>query len=676
MSRATPNPEVHPEAAAEGGAALQADEEARLRDEVQRLTAELDEKRHTVVGLEAEARAVREELARIKRSASGRLALRLQDGARRLAPYGTGRQRALHNVAQNVAVLADEGPRAMFERIRRQGSAASGDGRFPDTPAGRQRQYAAWLRFREARDDAVGELVADEESWAYRPTVSLVMPVHDPAVAWLEEAIESVRAQIYTSWELCIADDASTRPDVSDVVRRFAAADRRIKVTFRETCGGIAVASNDALRLAEGEWVGFIDHDDVLQPHALHAVVRHLNEHVDADVCYSDEDKILPSGERGDPLFKPDWSAEMLLSANYITHFVVVRKGLLDDVGQLREGFEGSQDHDLLLRVTERGGRIGHIADVLYSWRMVAGSSALSSDFKPLAREAGRRAVQEALRRRGLAGRVEFGAHPGFYNTRYEIVGSPSVAIVIPTRDHVRLLQDAIESIEKHTTYANYFIVIVDNQSRRPETVSYLRSTAHRVVDVDRPFNFSAIVNAAAAAVEADHLVLFNNDVTVTTPGWLEAMLGYSQRSDVGAVGARLLFADGRVQHEGVVVGGLHEAANVEISWPGAREVSAVTGACLMTRHDVFRKVGGFDEDLAEAFNDVDYCLRLRTAGFRVVYTPLAELKHREGASRGRRIPSRDREHFIRRWGSREVLSDPYLNANVLWPNPLRLRFE
>ena len=307
---------------------------------------------------------------------------------------------------------------------------------------------------------------------------------------------------------------------------------------------------------------------------------------------------------------------------------------------------------------------------------MVPGSAALSSDEKPLAREAGRRAVQEAVARRGDTARVEFGASPGMYRVRYAIEGHPTVAIIIPTRDRVNLLRACIGSIERRSTYDNRTIVIVDNGSRNPDTLAYLRASPHRVVRIDRPFNYSELVNAAAAEVSADHLLLLNNDVTVLSPGWIEAMLEHSQRRDVGAVGARLLFSDGHAQHEGVALGRLHIAANMETRWPVVREVSAVTGACLMTRRAVFDEAGGLDEALPEAFNDVDYCLRVRARGYRVIYTPLAQLSHREGGTRGRRIPEPDRRVFVERWGDERTLRDPYLNPNVLWPNPLRLRFS
>ena len=644
--------------------------------ELAALRAELDEARRLLVEMETETRRLRDELGRLRESAAGRLVARLQAGARRAAPLGTRRQQTLHSIAQGSAVLIEAGPAALVRQVRRRSDERSRGGAFPDTDEGRRRQYREWLRLHEPDAAAVQRMRSDEAGWARTPLVSIVMPVHDPEPSWLDAAVGSVAGQVYPHWELCIADDASTRDDVRAALRRHAAADPRIKLTVRAERGGIAAASNSAVALATGEFVAFLDHDDALRPQALHAMVAYLQEHPDADLVYSDEDMILPDGTHAGPMFKPDYSPDMLLAWNYITHFVMLRKDLLDALGGIRENFDGSQDHDLLLRAAERAQHVGHVAEVLYGWRMVPGSAALSSDNKPLAREAGRRAVQEAIARRGEPGKVEFGASPGMYDVRYAVDGNPSVAIVIPTRDRVNLLRACIGSIERRSTYGNYTIIVVDNGSREPDTIAYLKASPHQVMRVDRAFNYSALVNAAAARAQADHLLLVNNDVTVLTPGWIEAMLEHSQRRDVGAVGARLVFSDGHAQHEGIALGGLHIAANVETCWPVVREVSAVTGACLMTRRAVFQEVEGFDEALPEAFNDVDYCLRLRAAGYRVIYTPLAQLSHREGGTRGRRTPEADRRFFVGRWGDERTLADPYGNRNVLWPNPLRLRFS
>lgn len=647
---------------------------ARAPD-VERLQGELDETRRLLVATEAEARALREELAALKGSAAGRVVVRLQSAARRTAPLGTRRQRALHQVAQGAAVLVERGPRGLRAYIGRQ-RRTGGDVGCADTPEGRQQQYLAWRRG-HAPDAARLRAMADESAgWDGAARFSIVMATRDPEISWLVDAIESVRAQAYPHWQLCIADDGSTRPQVRELLERVRAGDSRIRVVFRDEPGGIARAFNSALDLATGEYIGFLDHDDMLRPHALFAVAAHLRTHPAAEVVYSDEEKILPSGGPGDPFFKPDHSPEMLLRWNYITHFAVISAALVQRLGGFREGFDGSQDHDLLLRATEVASATGHVADVLYSWRMVEGSAALSSDYKPLAREAGRRAVAEALVRRGRTARVDFGRHPGLYDVHDTIRGEPAVDIIIPTRDRLRLLRRCVQSVEELSTYRNYTITIVNNQSQDPKTLEYLAATSHRVVDFDAPFNYSAIVNRAVAASSAAHVLLLNNDTAVRTPGWIEALLELSQLPGVGAVGARLLYPDGSVQHEGIALGRLHVAANVETRWAVAREVSAVTGACLMTRREVFDGVGGFDRDLAEAFNDVDYCLRVRAAGLRVLVTPHAELTHDEGGTRGTRIPAADERRFVTRWGHPDAIEDPYLNTNVLWPNPLRLRMD
>jgi GT2 family glycosyltransferase len=641
-------------------------------DDAEGLRTQLDETRRLLVAAEAEARQLRAELERYETSNLVRVVKRLQALAHRAAPYESRRQRALHVVSRSAATLVEFGPRAVLSQVR---AKPRPDAQHGDTTAGRQRQYQEWLR--RTQPDAAQLEAQREESrtWHYRPLISVVMPVHDPDVEWLQAAIASVCAQTYDNWELRMADDCSKQPAVRLALEN-AATHARITVSFGAHPAGIAKTTNAAIERAAGEFIAFLDHDDILQPHALHAVVQQLQRDDPADIVYSDHDKLPPDGARCDPFFKPDYSPELLLSWNYMTHLVVMRKQLLDDVGGLREGFEGSQDHDLLLRGVERARQVAHIPDVLYSWRMVEGSAALSSDYKPLAREAGRRAVTEAVRRRGETAEVRFGEYPGLYNVRYEIQGEPTVHIVIPTRDRVRLLRQCVDSIERLSSYRNYHITIVDNGSSDRRTLAYLSSTRHRVFRHPGPFNFSAIVNKAADGDSSGHLLLLNNDCVVLSPQWIEALLEQSQRRDVGAVGARLLFPDGRVQHEGIIVGGLHTAANVEMRWPVAREVSAVTGACLMTRTSIFRDVGGFDEELREAFNDVDYCLRLRAKGYRVIFTPYATLRHHEGGTRGRRTPSEDEELFVARWGSKQTLRDPYVNRNVLWPNPLVLRLD
>lgn len=485
------------------------------------------------------------------------------------------------------------------------------------------------------------------------PVISVVMPVHDPNPVWLEAAIRSVLGQAYPHLQLCIADDASTKPDVRAVVER-AAGDPRVRVAFRERQGGIAAASNSAIELATGDFVGFLDHDDVLRAHALYAMATYIRDHADADLVYSDEDKLLPDGGLGAPAFKPEFSPDRLLAENYINHFTIIWRSLLLDVGGFREGFDGSQDHDLVLRVSERAKHVGHVPDVLYAWRMAPGSTAIAADRKPLAQDAGRRAAADALQRRGVSGRVDFGPSPGLYLPRYELSGTPIVDVLLVVRTPSRDEQESLASVERHSTYVG-----------------------KRVAVVQADDNVPAAINAAAKRMTGDHIVLLDASTRVITPEWLEVMLELSQRDGIGAVGPRLRFPDGSVAHEGIVLGRLGVAACVDQLLRVVKETSAVSGACLMTRRDVFEQTGGLDERFGRVLFDVDYCLRVRARGHRVLCTPLAELTwgDAEGAAwvdRG----DRDAAVFADKWGEPDRIEDPYLNRNVLWPNPLSLRLD
>ncbi|MFI5286798.1 MAG: glycosyltransferase, partial [Candidatus Dormibacteria bacterium] len=452
--------------------------------------------------------------------------------------------------------------------------------------------------------------------------------------------------------ELCIADDASTHSHVHEVLDA-ALADPRVRVAYREQQGGIAAASNSALSLATGDFVGFIDNDDVLRPHALYAMAAYLREHPDADVVYSDEDKLLPDGSVGIPTFKPDFSQDRLLAENYINHFTVVRRTLALSVGGFREGFDGSQDHDLMLRVTEAATHVGHVPDVLYAWRMVPGSTAISAGFKPLARDAGRRAVADALQRRGVEARVDLGPSPGLYLPRYRLVGTPSVDVIVVTRADGTDLSDCAATIERVSGYKH-----------------------RRVATVVAGQNTPAAINTAVRALKGDHIVVVDASTRVITAEWLETMLELSQRTSIGAVGIRLRYPDGTVAHEGVVCGRLDLASNVDQHLRVIKEVSAVSGACLMTRRDVFEAAAGFDEGFSRSLWDVDYCMRIRALGHRVVCTPLAEMTWGDAARSSAGAGTADARTFARRWGDVDELDDPYLNVNVLWPEPLSLRID
>jgi GT2 family glycosyltransferase len=592
-------------------------------------------------------------------------------------PPGTKRGALAEWIALALKVASEEGPMELFRRafdryIRRRK-------RFWEM--GLNDQYRVWLENNELTDDAISKIEAEIGGFRYKPKISIIMPVYNADEKRLGLAIESVMNQIYANWELCIADDASTREGVREALGEYSAKDGRVKVKYLEENLGISGASNEALGMATGDFVGFLDHDDELTRDALFEVAKALNRNPGLDLIYSDEDKRDSEGRRVEPFFKPDWSPDLLLSMNYVAHFTVIRRSLVEKVGGFRLGFEGSQDYDLILRVSELTERIGHIPKPLYSWRKAPGSAAAFARAKPYARESARRALREALMRRGLDGEVSDGLG-GHYRVRYAIRGRPLVSIIIPTRDGVDLLRRCIDSIESKTLYRNYEVIIVDNDSTDPTTLAYLGSTRHRVVKSAGPFNFSKINNLAASYAKGEHLLFLNNDTEVIEGGWLEAMLEHSQRPEVGMVGALLLYPrngtrrPGAIQHAGVIlgVGGVagHAFKYLPVSRPNyfslhmaVRNCSAVTGACAMIRREVFDEVGGFDENLKVAFGDIDLCLRIREKGYRIVYTPYAMLYHHEYATRGKLHPPEDEEYMIDRWKSALIEGDPYYNPNL-----------
>lgn len=512
-----------------------------------------------------------------------------------------------------------------------------------------------------------------------RPTISIVMPVFDTDPSWLHDAIASVRAQVYEHWELCIGDDGSTDAGTLDVLHTHLGQDPRIRLTRLPENHGIVGASNAALALATGEFVGLLDHDDELKPHALAEIALALDDRPDLDVLYSDEDKRDPDGGLVDPFFKPDWSPDHLMSRNYVCHFLVVRRALVDKLGGFRPGYDGSQDYDLVLRATEATTAVAHVPEPLYTWRKVEGSTAALADAKPWALDAARRALSDALDRRGLEGEVVDGLHPTTYRVRYAHRGRPKVSIVIPTRDRVGLLRNCIETVLERSTYTNVELIVVDNQSTDPETLGYLAAFPGRVLRYPHRFHYPRMMNLAASEAAGELLVFLNNDTEVDTPSWIEAMAEHAQRPEVGIVGARLLYPDGRPQHEGTIVGykGGH-AGNVDHRgfWglgDLVRNCSAVTGACLMVRPSVYWELGGLDERLRIAWNDVDLCLRARQAGYEVVYTPYAVLSHVEGGTRGIHAHVDDDDEFESHWVTHTCL-DPYYSPNFERLYPFRIR--
>ena len=653
---------------------------AQLKSELGGALDKVEETEQRLIEAEQHAGNLGHDLALIRGSIGYRMLEKARAPVRILAPPGSPQRLPLVAARRAARLARRRGPMALVKKAMRvsEWPAVVRNLKRAAPPAmDLNAQYDIWLSRHSVTPARAARLRSQALALKYQPLVSIVTPVYNPEVSWLRDSIESVRGQVYANWELCLADDGSTKPGVRELMEEYSRLDSRIKVTFAEQNGGISAASNAALSLATGEFVGLLDHDDVLTPDALFEVVKLLNERPELDYVYSDEDKMELDGSRLDPFFKPDWAPDLLNCLNYVTHFSVYRKSILDDVGGFRIGFEGSQDWDLTLRVTERTQRIAHIARPLYSWRKVPGSAAASDRAKDYASVAAKKALSEALDRRGLKATVLDGPYRGYYRVKYEISGAPKVTIVIPTRDHAPMLRRCVDSIRSRSTYANYEIMIINNESREAETLRYLETFEGRVIDYPHQFNYSAQMNLGVQAAGTDYVILLNNDTVVISPDWIEAMLEYGQRPDVGAVGARLFFPDGRVQHEGVLIGcGGGLAGHLDHGGyfglgECVRNVSAVTAACMLVKTKAYEDVGGLDESLRVAYNDVDFCLKLREKGYEVIYTPYAQLAHHEGGTRGHRHPEKDEQLFRTRWPD---YRDPYYNPHFDVDHPFSLK--
>lgn len=546
--------------------------------------------------------------------------------------------------------------------------------------------YTHWLRRQRLTDADLAVRRERIPGFARRPKVSIVMPVHNAPRAWLERAIDSLRRQIYENWELCIVDDASTLAETRDFLYRLHHP--RIKLRFLKQNRNIAGATNDAIAMASGEYIGFLDHDDELSVDALYEVVAAINAD-DPDFMYSDEDFIDLEGRRRSPHFKPDFSPDLLLSHNYVTHFLVLRRDLLDRTGPLDSSYDGAQDYDLVLRASELARGIHHIPKILYHWRMSPQSTSYASTIKPTAERNALRALESALARRGVRGAVERANLPHYFRVRREIAGTPRVSIIIPFKDQPRLLRQCIESILEKSTYPHYEIIGISNNSQSSETFALMQTLAQRDARVrfyeyNEPFVFSGIVNFGAGKARGEHLLLLNNDIEVISWDWLEAMLEHSQRAEVGAVGAKLYYPNDTVQHAGIIIGlGGYAAHSHKHFFANAsgyfnrlnviQNVSAVTGACLMVKKEIYDRVQGFDEPhLGVAYNDVDFCLRVRELGYLNVVTPYAELYHHESISRGyedtpekQQRFEREKAYFRTRHAAILERGDPYYNPNL-----------
>lgn len=522
-----------------------------------------------------------------------------------------------------------------------------------------------------------------------KPKISIILPVYDPPIEFLEKAIKSVQSQYYDNWELCIADDVSKNPQIRTIIEKYALNDERIKYVFRDINGHICKASNSAIHIATGEFCGLLDHDDELTNDALFWVVKAINDKPDVDLIYSDEDKIDEFGARFNPYFKSDFNYELLLAQNMICHFGVYRTSLLKQIGGFSEGYEGAQDHDLALRIYEKSSinRILHIPRILYHWRAISGSTALDLGQKEYATKAGLKAIEDHLKRIGKGAIVTIpDISTGHFRVRYDLPNQDlKVSIIIPTRDNVELLSKAINSIELKSSYKNYEIIIIDNNSVEDKTNQYLKKIECekiRIIRDERAFNFSALNNSASRIATGDYLIFLNNDIEIISRDWIEEMLSFAHLQNVGCVGARLYYPDDTIQHAGVILGIGGVAGHAHKHLPKAQNgyfnravlhqsLSAVTAACLMINKDKFFEVGGFDENLAIAFNDIDLCLKIRAKGYHNIYTPYAEAYHHESKSRGKEDTPEKVKRFnsevdlmLEKWGA-ELLCDPAYNPNL-----------
>ena len=581
-----------------------------------------------------------------------------------------------------------EGPRASLDRVR----LLSDPERFAPS-------YSTWL---EAFHLPTPEEREAMQLWARQgsemPLIAVLMPVFNPRPEWLEAAIASVRAQLYPHWQLCIADDYSTDPSIQAILVAAAAEDDRIKVVFRDQNGHISACSNSALELVTAPWVALLDHDDLLPNDALIWLARAIQEHPEARLLYSDEDKVSDTGLRRDPYFKPDWNPVLMEGQNVICHLACYSTELVREVGVFRLGLEGAQDHDLALRCAERLERhqIVHIPRVLYHWRVHEQSTAAGVQAKPYSNTAAERAVLEHFQRIEVSVDGVDRSTAGLHARLSAPPQWPLVSVIIPTRNALKVLKPCLNSLLSSTDYPALEVLVVDNGSDDPETLRFLSQLEDqgqiRVLADPSPFNYSALNNRAVEQARADWICLMNNDIEVIQANWLQVMLAQAMRPGVGAVGAKLLYPNRRIQHGGVLlgVGGVAGHAHHALAENAygyfsraqlAQEVSAVTAACLLVRKDRYQQVCGLDEEyLSVAFNDVDFCLKLVQAGLRNVYEPAAVLLHHESVSRGYEDTAEKRQRFAsevlcmqRRWGHL-LTSDAAYNPNLsLNGEPFRL---
>ena len=552
--------------------------------------------------------------------------------------------------------------------------------------------YSAWLK-RHCPTKAVLEQQR-KVKFAYQPKISIVIPLYKTPLNYLDELIQSIKAQTYSNWELCLSDGSGENSPLISVLKKYEEKDERIKVVYNKRALQISENTNAALEIATGDFIAFADHDDLLAPNALYECVFELNEDQSIDVLYTDEDKIDMTGkEHFMPHFKPDFNIDMLCSVNYICHLFVIKKQILQEVGLLNSEFDGAQDYDFVLRCVEIASNIKHIPKILYHWRAHKDSTAENPESKNYAFEAGTRAIQAHYDRVGIKATVKQTIHKGIYRSKYILQDKPLISIVIPNKDHIDDLDKCITAIEEKSSYKNYEFIIVENNSTDQKTFEYYRELEEKcprakvVYWKGQGFNYPAINNYGVECANGEYILFLNNDTEIVNEDCLEELLGYCMREDVGAVGARLYFEDGTIQHAGVIVGFGGIAGHAFVGFPHdalgyfgriqmAQDYSAVTAACMMVKKTVFEEVEGFDERYAVAFNDVDLCMKIRQAGYLIVYNPYAELNHYESKSRG----YEDTEEKVQRFNSEIMLfktrwseflekGDPYYSPNMTLDN-------
>jgi glycosyltransferase involved in cell wall biosynthesis len=520
-----------------------------------------------------------------------------------------------------------------------------------------------------------------------------VTPVYDPPIDVLKECIESVLAQDFDDWELILVDDFSPSEAVPSVIAQYAQEDPRVRLIERDTNGHIVVASNDGVDAARGDFIALLDHDDLLAPTALSRVAEAIDSYDDVDYVYTDEDKVGEDGQLYGAFHKPDWSPERLRGQMYTSHLSVLRTDLVREVGGFREGFEGSQDHDLVLRVTERARRVVHVPEVLYHWRAVAGSTADDIDAKPYANDAGIKAVQEHLDRLGIKGRAVAGAEPGRYEVRRELDPARRVSLVVPTMgqtavihgEHRVLVVEAVRSALERTDHRDVEVVVVHDAPTPAHVLDQLREVAGErlvLVPFDAPFNFSTKMNLGVSHASGDRVVLLNDDVEAISQGWLEQLVAPLDGPDVGLTGSKLYYADQTVQHAGHAYfnAGYHhpfrfrsrDAAGPFGELLVSREVTGVTAACAAMRTETYFEVGGFTETLPANFNDVDLCYKVARAGLRTLFIANSELFHYESQTRVAQVAEWERLAVVSRWGT--PTEDAYLRSELAMPNLRRVR--